>query len=177
MAKLFITLVGNDLNVTQDTGGTTNLERYPRSAVKGVTPLKLNTKPAQGTIKYSAPSAAFTLGETITGGTSGATAVVSEFSGSVGFVLSSVVGTFTKGETITGGTSSSTATVVSATYNPTANEWSYPYNVMTVLQVDFLDGARLNIELQDVSNQNTWNTGNQAGLNAASAAFNTWLTA
>jgi len=175
--KLFITFDGNDLKVTQDTGGTHNLELYPKSAIRGVTPVKLNTKPSNGKIVFSAPSGTFTVGETITGGTSGATAVYSKFVGLAGFILSSVVGTFVAGETITGGTSAKTATVVS--YQPTTylGEWPYGGPVMRIIEIDILDGANLNIELQDVSNQATWSTGNQAGIDAAIADINTWLKA
>jgi len=64
-------------------------------------------------ITYSGASGAFTLGETVTGGTSGATAVVvSDVSASNYMTLSTVVGTFAVGETITGGISGDTATVV-----------------------------------------------------------------
>lgn len=62
-------------------------------------------------IKISSASAAFTVGETITGGTSSETAtVVAEHNGEY-LIVSSPSGSFTDGETITGGTSSSTATV------------------------------------------------------------------
>lgn len=175
--KLRITFDGNDLCVTQDTTGTNNTERYPKSAVKGVTPLKINTRPANGLLSYENGSGAFTLGETITGGTSGATAVISAFRGIDGFILSSVVGTFVVGEEITGGTSTETADVLLYTPTTTFEEWEYPYNSMTMLQIDFLDGAKLRIELQDVSNQNTWNLGTQAAINTASADINTWLKA
>jgi len=46
---------------------------------------------------------------------------------------------------------------------------------MTIVQIDFLDGAKERIELQDVSNQATWSTGDQDGINAASTAMNEWL--
>lgn len=174
--KLRITFDGNDLCVTQDTAGTNNVERYPKSAIKGVTPIGLITKPSNGVLEYSSPSGAFTVGETITGGTSGATAVVTP-RGTTGFNLTSVSGTFVKGETITGGSSSKTATVVSYQATSYDGEWTYSKNTVTILTIDMLDGAELLIELQDVSNQSTWNTGNQAGINAASADINTWLKA
>lgn len=71
-------------------------------------------------LNYSTRSAAFTLGETITGGTSGATATVTleVFLGGAGYlVIGAVAGTFVDGETITGGTSGSTATVDGTQYS------------------------------------------------------------
>jgi len=58
----------------------------------------------------SAQSDAMTVGETVTGGTSGATAIVVSDSATA-LIVDNVVGTFTVGETITGGTSAETATV------------------------------------------------------------------
>lgn len=57
----------------------------------------------------------YTVGETVTGGTSGATAVVAAFD-AVGTLLTvtSPVGTFASGETITGGTSTASATSTTA---------------------------------------------------------------
>ena len=61
-------------------------------------------------LHINTPSAAFTVGETITGGSSGATAVVDIYTTTI-IDVSSVAGAFTVGETITGGTSGSTAIV------------------------------------------------------------------
>lgn len=57
----------------------------------------------------------------------------------------------------------------------TDNEWTYPYNTMTVLQVERSDGAKESIELQDVSNQATWSGGTKNDLNQAIADINAWL--
>lgn len=60
------------------------------------------------TFNYFGASGPFTIGETITGGTSGATAiVVNELASQLG--VSNVTGTFINGETLTGGTSGTTA--------------------------------------------------------------------
>lgn len=64
------------------------------------------------TIPFTAASGTFTVGETITGGTSGATAIVVADSGTE-LGVSDITGTFTPGETITGGTSTETATLTS----------------------------------------------------------------
>lgn len=61
-------------------------------------------------ISYSSASGSFSVGETVTGGTSGATVVVKS-SISPQITGSEVTGTFQVGETITGGTSGATATV------------------------------------------------------------------
>lgn len=69
-----------------------------------------------GTINYSTISGAFTELETVTGGTSGATALFiaqSSLSGSGTMTLANIQGTFQSGETITGGTSGRTATTSS----------------------------------------------------------------
>ena len=58
-------------------------------------------------------SANFTLGETITGGTSGATASVTSLPSSTSIAITVPVGTFQSGETITGSTSA-TATTTTA---------------------------------------------------------------
>ena len=65
------------------------------------------------TLGISGASGAFTVGETITGGTSGATAVYVSDDGST-MNLTSVSETFQSGETITGGTSGETATTTGA---------------------------------------------------------------
>lgn len=59
----------------------------------------------------SSASAAFTVGETITGGTSAATAVVVADFNQEFLLVNTISGTFQVGETITGGSSSSTATL------------------------------------------------------------------
>lgn len=64
------------------------------------------------TITAGSISGSFTIGETITGGTSGATAIfVGQSSGVLG--VSDVSGTFQSGETLTGGSSAQTATFTS----------------------------------------------------------------
>lgn len=64
------------------------------------------------TIPYTAGTGTFTVGEVITGGTSGATAIVVGDSGTE-LGVSDISGTFSPGETITGATSSETATLTS----------------------------------------------------------------
>ena len=58
----------------------------------------------------SGASGAFTAGETVTGGTSGATAEVISAT-TEGFTMRNISGTFQVGETLTGGTSAETATL------------------------------------------------------------------
>lgn len=53
--------------------------------------------------------------------------------------------------------------------------WIYPYATITSIQVQMQDGSRMAIELQDVANQATWNTGTLAALNQAIADINSWL--
>lgn len=64
------------------------------------------------TINYSGLTGVFSVGEIITGSTSGSTAiVVGDLSSQLG--ISDLTGVFVNGETITGGTSGATATIVS----------------------------------------------------------------
>ena len=67
----------------------------------------------------SAVSGNFTVGETITGGTSGATGVVNNFNipSDLLVAVGGRSGTFVAGETITGGSSSQTATISSFSYS------------------------------------------------------------
>lgn len=59
-------------------------------------------------------SGSFTVGETITGGTSAATASVTSLPSSTSMAITIPSGTFSSGETITGGTSAATTTVSAA---------------------------------------------------------------
>ena len=59
-------------------------------------------------------SGSFTVGETITGGTSAATASITSLPSSTTMAITIPSGTFTSGETITGGTSAATTTVSAA---------------------------------------------------------------
>ena len=58
-----------------------------------------------------AASGSFTVGETITGGTSAATASITSLPSSTSVAITLPSGTFSSGETITGGTSAATTTV------------------------------------------------------------------
>lgn len=82
-------------------------------------------------------SGAFTVGETITGGSSGATATFEIATGNT-FILTPVSGTFTNAETITGGSSGETATVS-----------GYATTLTDVYSVD--DGVNPPTELLDMS--------------------------
>ena len=59
-------------------------------------------------------SGSFTVGDTITGGTSAATASITSLPSSTTMAITIPSGTFTSGETITGGTSAATTTVSAA---------------------------------------------------------------
>ena len=61
-----------------------------------------------------AASGSFSVGETITGGTSSATASITSKPSSTSIAITIPSGTFTSGETLTGGTSSATTTLSSA---------------------------------------------------------------
>lgn len=93
-----------------------------------------------GTINYSAISGPFTNLETVTGGTSGATALFvrqTTTSGAGTMTLANIVGTFQSGETITGSTSGRTATtsstVTGAYTTPKAFTQGTDYNYSVII--------------------------------------------
>jgi hypothetical protein len=135
-----------------------------------------NKKPNRAEVRYINESGPFELGETVTGGTSGATGVIQSFNGTVGFVLSDVVGIFVDGETITGGTSTETADIdgdpIPMSFD---GEWTYPYPTMTVVSITMADQSKTELELQECTNQLTWNGGTFADLQQAISDINAWL--
>lgn len=173
--KVAVVLAGNTITFTREPVANNVPDIIDKLTVIGVTGT-FNKKPNNGELPHGVVVGAYTVGETITGGTSGATAVVAGFKNTVILNLSDIVGTFVAAETITGGTSTATSTT-SAAVTPTsyAGEWTYPYLAMTVLQINMNDGSSVSIELQDVSNQSTWSTGTLAGLKAAEADINAFL--
>lgn len=91
---------------------TTNFyAKYPGARGDNITvDVATATSYGTGKVLVSGVIGAFSVGETITGGTSAATAVVASVG--TGFItVNTIVGTFTAGETITGGTSAATATL------------------------------------------------------------------
>lgn len=70
------------------------------------------------TLTVSGVSGTFVVGETVTGGTSAATAIILEVTSSTILTVHTITGSFQAAETITGGTSSATATYAS-TSSPT----------------------------------------------------------
>jgi hypothetical protein len=164
-----------NLEITRDPAGSNIVELIAKDHIISVDGI-FNEKPSHAEITYENQTGPFEIGETVTGGTSGATGVIFAFRGTTVLVLTSVVGTFVDGEVITGGTSTETADVVGdGAYAPSEGEWPYRYDTMTVLQINLADGSRFNIELQEVSNQATWNLGTQAALQTAMADINAWL--
>lgn len=93
-----------------------------------------------GTINYSSISGSFTKYETVTGGTSGATAIFirqTTTSGSGTMTLANIVGNFQSGETITGGTSGRTATTSSTVTGAYKTQEAFtqgtPYNYSVLI--------------------------------------------
>lgn len=174
--KMNIVLGATAMEITPLPTVSNSTELLNKNQIVEVLPVKRQVKPSTGTMKHGVPSAAFTLGETITGGTSGATATIYRFDGTGQFYLTNITGAFVSAETVTGGTSASTATVSkSVQKDSTDEEWSYRYNTITVICIRMSDGSEIQVELQDVSNQPTWNTGTIAALNTAVSAINAWL--
>ena len=84
------------------------MKRFTQTLAKDISEYPVGTI----TLNVSA-SGSFTIGETITGGTSAATASVITKTNSTSMTITVPSGTFTSGETITGGTSSATTTTTS----------------------------------------------------------------
>lgn len=100
------TLLGQGF--TQNVGIIGNKEKF---TTMGGIELEVRVFASEQYLEYSTlVGGPFAIGETVTGGSSGATAVV-ESRDTGKLIFSSVVGTFTVGETITGGTSGATAVV------------------------------------------------------------------
>jgi len=93
-------------------------------------------------MRVSTISAAFTVGETITGGTSSSTAIVLA-QGEDYFILGTVSGTFTVSETVTGGTSGSTAVVVLSSSSVYGHHGTLPQNSLPTytVQINFAETA------------------------------------
>lgn len=243
------------IEITPDPTANNTTELIPKIAIIGVYPVKFNKKPSNANLFYSGISSPASLGDTVTGLTSGATGTIYAFIGTTGFELIDVVGDFQEGETllfnslgfsyagtaaatgpfvgVTGATSGAgvgatfdvsdasgsgtydtvtvntpgtgylpgdtitilgtdlggatpandlvitytgeTATVDSIVPTSFENEWVYWYPTMTIIEVLTTDERRFNIELQDISNQPTWNDGTLAAQQQAIADINAWL--
>ena len=84
-------------------------------------------------LRLTAPPSGWTIGETVTGGSSGATATVYGTFGDDLLVKETISGgPFTSGETVTGGTSGATGTV-SASVNVNARSYALSFNTITNL--------------------------------------------
>jgi len=85
-----------------------------------------------GQIQYDTLVGTFTVGETITGGTSGATAVIDADDGVEVIDFTQTTGDFVIGETITGGTSAATANTVDVQGGGVVNEPTNPVGIATI---------------------------------------------
>lgn len=99
---------GSPLTVT--TGGSITLPNNAATIVDSQKPTDINTFYYSQKVNISGVSGTFVIGETITGGTSSATAIISEVQAGYLLVVNET-DKFANTETITGGTSSATATV------------------------------------------------------------------
>lgn len=173
-----IVLGASAMSITRDPAASNVADLIERLNITGVSGV-FNAKPVHGKISTGVITGNYLVGDTITGGTSGATGTFTGYEGTAAapvLVMSNIVGTFVSGELLTGAPSGATATSSSAvTPLNYTGEWTYPYNTMTILQVEKVDGSRLSIELQDVSIPNTWNNGSLANLQQAIADINAWL--
>lgn len=173
--KMNIVLGATAMEITPLPTGSNSTELIEKINIVGVLPVKRQVKPVNANAFISAVSGPFKLGETVTGGTSGATATLYRFDGTARFYLMDIVGSFVAGETLTGGTSAETATLDKIEPASFDEEWSYRYKTITTICIAINDGSELLIELQDVANKVTWNTGTLAAQNQAVADINAWL--
>lgn len=58
---------------------------------------------------------------------------------------------------------------------PGDDEWDYPFNSITVITFHIVDGRKIELELQTVSNQSGWNDGSQSSMSNAQNDINIWL--
>jgi len=54
-------------------------------------------------------------------------------------------------------------------------DWPYRFDVITQITITTTDGNSLNFELQEITNQPTWSTGDLAGQQQAIDDINAWL--
>lgn len=94
-------------------------------------------------LPISGANGTFTVGETVTGGTSSATGTVALSSNGEFLLLTSPSGTFTAGETITGGSSGFTATVTTYSATVYGHVGTLPDSsfITYTLQINLLDSA------------------------------------
>jgi len=91
-------------------GSTVDLTNRARTIVDSQIPSDIKTFYCPAQLTVSSVSGTFVEGETITGGTSGATGTLKEIA-TLDYRITNLTGLFTVSETITGGTSGATATV------------------------------------------------------------------
>jgi len=115
------------------------------------------------TINYTGLSGTFVGGETVTGGTSGATGIIEFDDGSGTMQVKGVVGVFATSETITGGTSGATATtstVEDAAFSDNALDIKQPLRIKCLgqLSTSLLIGTFVaeNIVRAEILEWNTW---------------------
>ena len=107
----------------------------------------------RGRIGFTSASGTFSGGETVTGGTSGATCVVG-FVGADYFLTAYVTGKFSSGETITGGTSGVTATLdASNTEHPALLSVTGPGDEVNIARIREVEtGSTLPNVITDATN-------------------------
>lgn len=93
----------NTLTLTNTTGIVLNDVAF--------SPILSTALPPTAEITFVTYTGTFKIGETITGGTSGATGIISSISGN-SLTLETLIGAFQIGETVTGGTSGATAVIL-----------------------------------------------------------------
>jgi len=135
--RLWFTTTLNGLDVTPDAAPEIEVREQDGDVIVSATSMTVATVTKEGLLNYDGQTAEFTVGEIVTGGTSGATAVVKaqEKDGASGTLyLANVDGTFQNNEAITGSYSGA------ATVDETIYSRDYYYDL-------------------DASNTNTWDIG------------------
>ena len=165
--------LGSHLKYYVEEGGTLNdITPVRATAGAGNVTFKANYQ-----ISMSAISAGFTFGETVTGGTSGATATVTKNITGIGVLVSitGISGTFQVAETVTGGTSGSTGTISALSYSniisvQDVNHGAIENDFVTLSGTDSLGGqvtnAILNAEHQIIRVEDSGNYEIQVSVTA-----------
>lgn len=169
-----VDLTGNTIILTREPDANNVPDLIDKANITTVNGV-FNKRPDTIEIQIGVVTGSFAIGETVTGATSAATGIIVGFKGIGTLILNTITGTFVA-ELLTGGTSGATATSTSGgTAVLQAGEWTYPYPTMTVMTINFTDGGSMSIELQEVSNHNTWSDGTLAGLKIAVGAIQAFL--
>lgn len=138
-----------------------------------LTSVNLN-EPTQSTMVLSSVTGTYVAGETVTGSSSGATAVVVA-GGTTSIVVKTITGTFTTSDSVVGGTSAATGTWVSNTVLSGIDQ-TFTLNAGTVFFPTSAIVTNASISLTTASGIQIWTLPGRKGTEVASTAALSSLT-